>query len=304
MLDSQHGAMWAPPDRKPIMRGNAWMIPNWDLERPRRSPVSTPSPARLYDYYLGGKDNFAVDREAAEKIRAVFPALSDAAWANRGFHGRAARWMAEHGIRQFIDIGAGLPTMENTHQVVQRITADARVVYADNDGDVVTHARALLADGPNVTAIDADVRDPDSIVSNGDLRGLIDFGEPTGLLITAVLHFVSDDADPLGLVKRLMVALAPGSYLALSHVTADGIPPAAIQAGREIYEQSTEMIYLRSKAEIEQFFAGLDLVQPYPECPAGISFVGEWGCVDPELADSDGSRVMYCGVGQRRAAAT
>jgi len=268
----------------------------------RRPPVSaiTPSPARLYDYYLGGKDNFAADRAAAEEIRKAFPALSDAAWANRGFHGRAAAWMARRGIRQFIDVGSGLPTMDNTHQVVQRIAADAKVVYADNDRQVVCHARALLVGGPNVTAIDADVRDPDSILGNTELRELIDFSEPGGLLATAVLHFVSDAHDPWALVARLMAALPPGSCLALSHVTADGIPPHAVQAGIDVYEQATEKIYPRGRAEVERFFDGLELAPPQPGRPPAVTYVGEWGCDDPKLADSDGSRALYCGVGHLR----
>ena len=247
----------------------------------------------------GGKDNFAADRAAAERLREVFPALSDAAWANRGFHGRAATWMAEHGIRQFVDVGAGLPTMDNTHQVVQRITPGARVVYCDNDRQVVCHARALLADGQNVAAIDADVRAPEALLENDELRALIDFGEPAGPLVTAVMHFVSDTDDPWDLVARLMFALAPGSYLALSHATADGMPPQAVQAGEEIYRHATERVYPRSRADIERFFHGLQLVPPHAHCPPVVTYAGEWGCVDPVLADSDGSRALYCGVAQR-----
>ncbi|MGH3274148.1 MAG: SAM-dependent methyltransferase [Streptosporangiaceae bacterium] len=256
-----------------------------------------PTPARLYDYYLGGKDNFTADREAAEKIRAVFPALSDAAWANRGFHGRAA-WMARHGIRQFVDIGAGLPTMENTHQVVQRVDRCARVVYADNDRQAVCHARALLVGGPGVTAIDADIRDPGALLGNRELRELVDFSEPAGVLITAVMHFVTDADHPWDLVAQLMSVFAPGSYLALSHVTADGIPPAAVQAGTEVYDHATEKIYPRTRAQVERFFNRLDLLPPYRHSPPALTYAGEWGCEDPSLADSDGSRALYAGVGR------
>jgi hypothetical protein len=282
------------------MAGKDEMSPGCDQRHAPFAFAIKPSPARLYDYYLGGKDNFAADRAAAERIRAAFPALSDAAWANRGFHGRAAKWMAERGIRQFIDIGSGLPTMENTHQVVQQVAADARVVYADNDRQVVCHARALLVGGPNVTAIDADVRDPSTILDNRELRELVDFREPAGLLMTAVMHFVSDADDPWSLVARLMSAFPAGSYLALSHVTADGIAPSAVRAGIEVYEQATEKVYPRSKAEIERFFHGLELVPPYSRCPPAVTYVGEWGCEDLVFADSDGSRALYCGVGHRR----
>jgi S-adenosyl methyltransferase len=281
------------------MAGGDWMSPEWDRATLPVAPAIKPSPARLYDYYLGGKDNFTADREAAEKIRAVFPALSDAAWANRGFHGRAAAWMARHGIRQFVDIGAGLPTMDNTHQVVQRISPCARVVYADNDRQAVCHARALLVGSLGTTAIDADVRDPGALLGNGELRELVDFTQPAGVLITAVLHFVADAGDPWTLVTRLMEPFAPGSYLALSHVTADGIPPAAVQAGTEVYEQATQAIYPRTRAQVERFFAGLDLLPPHRHSPPAVTYVGEWGCEDPALADSDGSRALYSGVARR-----
>jgi S-adenosyl methyltransferase len=294
----------ARADAAPTTAGDDWMSPEWGRHRLLSTSVIKPSPARLYDYYLGGKDNFAADREAAEKIRAVFPALSDAAWANRRFHGRAAVWMAERSIRQFVDVGAGLPTMDNTHQVVQRIAPGARVVYADNDRQVVCHARALLADGPDVTAIDGDVRDPDAILGNRELRELIDFSEPAGLLMTAVMHFVSDADDPWNLVAHLISAFPAGSYLALSHVTADGVPPSVVQAGMDVYERATERVYPRSRAEVERFFHGLELLPPHEHCPPAVTYVGEWGCADPLLADSDGSRALYCGVGQRPQAQT
>jgi S-adenosyl methyltransferase len=278
------------------MPGGDWMTVQGDLNGTLTTSAIKPSPARLYDYFLGGKDNFAVDRASAEKIRAVFPALSDAAWANRGFHGRAAAWMARQGIRQFVDVGAGLPTMDNTHQVVQRIVPHARVVYVDNDRQVVCHARALLADGPGVIAIDADVRDPDAMLGNRELGELMSFAEPAGLLITAVMHFVADADDPWALVARLAAALAPGSYLALSHVTADGIPPEAVRTGTDVYEHATARVYPRTRAEVERFFDGMDLLAPHPHSDPGLCHVGEWGCEDPTAADSDGSRALYCAV--------
>ncbi|MGH3275145.1 MAG: SAM-dependent methyltransferase [Streptosporangiaceae bacterium] len=278
------------------MDGDDWMSPEWDRATLPVASAITPSPARLYDYYLGGKDNFTADREAAEKIRAAFPALSDAAWANRGFHGRAATWMARHGIRQFIDIGAGLPTNDNTHQVVQRIDPCARVIYADNDRQAVCHARALLVGGPVVTAIDADIRDPAALLANRELRELVDFTQPAGVLITAVMHFVADTDHPWNLVTQLMDAFPPGSYLALSHVTADGISPAAVRAGTEVYDHATEQIYPRTRTDVERFFDGLTLLPPHKDSPPAVTYAGEWGCEDPVLADSDGSRALYAGV--------
>jgi hypothetical protein len=259
-----------------------------------------PSPARLYDYYLGGTDNFEADRQAAETIRARMPELADAAWANRGFHQRAALWMASFpGIRQFIDIGSGLPTQNNTHQAVQKVTPAARVVYVDNDPLVRVHANALLTGEGSTRVITADLRDPDGVLNHPDTRELIDFSQPVGLLMTAVLHFVADSSDPWRLVSRYLAELAPESYLALSHITADQKPPAAVQAIVGIYEGATERIYMRTRAEVERFFVGLDVVTPYEGAAAAVTYVGEWGAEDPRLADSDGSRWCYGGVARK-----
>lgn len=258
-----------------------------------------PSPARLYDYFLGGKINFPADRAAADRLRADLPELSDVAWANRGFHQRAARWLAETcGIRQFVNIGSGLPTQGNTHEVVGSVAPDARVVYVDNDPMVRSYAGELLAGRRLTTFVAADLRDPDSVLNNRSLLALIDFTQPVGLLMTAVLHFVSDEADPWGLVARYVNALAPGSYLAVTHATADNLPPRGVQSGLALYAKSTENLYIRSRAEVQRFFAGLDLVQAWPGAEPGLVFLGEWGAEDPELADSDGSRWGYCGVGR------
>jgi hypothetical protein len=272
-----------------------------DAERvPPGIDPTRPSPARLYDYYLGGSDNFPADREAAEKIRARMPELADAAWANRGFHQRAAVWMAgSRGIGQFIDIGSGLPTQNNTHQAVQKVAPDARVVYVDHDPLVRVHANALLTGEGSTRVITADLRDPDGVLSHPQTRELIDFGQPVGLLMTAVVHFVGDGSDPWGLVARYMAALAPGSYLALSHVTADQKPSATVRTILDIYAGATEQIYMRTRAEVQRFFAGLELVPPYEGAPAAVTYVGEWGAEDPALADSDGSRWCYGAVARR-----
>ena len=259
---------------------------------------TTPAPARLYDYYLGGSNNFEADRIVAEQLRHGLPELSDAAWANRGFHQRAAGWLADQGVRQFIDLGAGLPTQGNTHEVVQR-TANARVVYVDHDPMVLAHASQLLSGTPATALVLADLRDPDSVLGHDNLRELIDFEEPAGLLMTAVLHFVADSADPWGLVQRYMSALAPGSYLVLSHATGDRLPARAIEAMLKTYENATEKLVLRSLPEVQRFFTGLELVPPYEGAEPGVTFTGQWGAVDPDSADSDGSRVLYCGVAKR-----
>jgi S-adenosyl methyltransferase len=260
---------------------------------------AVPSPARLYDYYLGGRQNFPADRAAAQRIIAAMPDLPDAAWANRSFHQRAARWLAERGIRQFIDIGSGLPTVGNTHEVVQAVAPDARVVYVDIDPMVALISAELLSGTRTATVVTADLRDPATVLNHPDLCALIHVGEPTGLLMTAVMHFVASSSDPWGIVAQYLAALAPGSYLVLSHVTADRLPPNGVQEGLDVYAKATENIHVRPRDQVERFFEHLDMVPPYDGAPPGVCYVGEWGAEVPALADSDGSRMMYCGVGRR-----
>jgi hypothetical protein len=261
---------------------------------------STPSPARLYDYYLGGSINFEADRAAGDRLRDALPDLYDAAWANRGFHQRSARWMAsEHGISQFLDIGSGLPTQGNTHDAVGAVIPDARVVYVDNDPMVRAMSGGLIDDATHTDLVIADIRDPGEVLGHPDLTALIDFSEPVGLLMTAVVHFVADGSDPWGLVKRYTGMLAPGSYLALSHATADNLPPLSVQAMYDTYENASTRIYLRTRDEVERFFEGLEFVPPYDGAAPGVTYVGVWGADDPEIADTEGSRVLYCGVARR-----
>jgi hypothetical protein len=262
-----------------------------------------PAPARLYDYYLGGTNNYQVDRDAAERVRQVIPELSDAAWANRGFHQRAARWLAEQGIDQFLDIGSGLPTVGNTHEVVKKVNPEARVVYVDNDPIVLAHASQLLSNTGRTQVILADLRDPGALLGHPEIRSQLDFGRPLGLMMTWVMHFVAPALDPWELVRRYVGATAPGSYLVLSHVTDEKTPPRAVQAAVELYSRASENLYFRSRADVARFFAGLELVCPSPGAVPGVDHVGEWGADDPALADSDGSHWSYCGVARRPAMA-
>ncbi len=262
--------------------------------------TTRPSPARMYDYMLGGTHNFQVDRDATEEFRAQLPDLEDAAWANRGFHGRAARWMAvKHGISQFIDIGSGLPTQSNTHQVLHAINPAARVAYVDNDPMVQVLARELLTDDGTTAVIQADLRDTDALLSHPDLRRLIDFDQPVGILMTAVLQFVPDDADPWAVVSRYVSAIAPDSYVAISHITGDKVPPRSIATGVRIYANASESAHPRTRADIERFFTGLEIVPPYQGASPTVCHVGVWGSEDPDSADSDGSRVFWCAVARR-----
>jgi hypothetical protein len=267
---------------------------------PPGADVSRPTPARLYDYYLGGQNNLQIDRDAARRLLAVVPELPDYAWAARGFHRRAVIWLAgEKGIRQFIDIGFGLPTQNNTREAAQKVVPDPRVLYVENDSTVPAHATALLTGEGATRVITADLREPGTILDHPRTRELIDFSEPAGLLMTDLLHFVSDRSDPWGLVARLAGVSAPGSYLVLSHLTGDQKPPAGVQAFVDLYENATEQLHMRAKAEVERFFTGLELVPPHAEAGPGLAWLGEWGAEDVAAADSDGSRWGYCGVARR-----
>jgi hypothetical protein len=258
-----------------------------------------PSPARLYDYFLGGTNNFPVDRELAERLKAVAPDVVDGMWANRGFHGRAAVWIARQGISQFIDIGSGLPTQNNTHESVHRVTPDARVVYVDNDPMVAAHSEPLLAGEGTTTMITADLREPEAVLGNPDLRRLIDFSAPAGVLLTSVMHFVADDSDPWRIVAAYVAAMAPGSYLALSHATHDGFAPRTIAQGMGTAQTLSVQAHTRTRAEVERFFDGLELVPPYEGAEPVVTYVGVWGAEDPGAADTEGGRMSYCGVARR-----
>jgi S-adenosyl methyltransferase len=275
-------------------------VPPAPIVPPEVDP-SQPSPARVYDYLLGGVNNFAADRAAAELMKSMAPELVDAAFANRGFHQRAAKWIAERGVRQFIDIGSGLPTVGNTHEVVRKVRPDARVVYVDNDPMVRLYGSHLLGADDRAAVVLADLRDPESVLGSDAIRDLIDFSEPAAVLMTAVLHFVSYDDDPVALVGRYTGALAAGSYLAVSHITADQKPPKAVEMIKEAGRRSAGGSYPRSKAEVERIVGGLEVVPPYEGAPPEVTWVGLWNCEDPAEADSEGSRWLYCAVARKPA---
>jgi hypothetical protein len=270
------------------------------LHAPEGLDASRPSPARIYDYMLGGQNYFEADEAAAKRIIRAVPEIRDTAWANRGYHQRTAAWIARQGVRQFIDIGSGLPTVGNTHEVVKRVHQDARVVYVDIDPMVEWQSREMIAADDTVSVLCADLRDPDSILGSEVVRKLIDPRRPTGIMMTAVLMFVSDTSGPWELVSRYVHAMAPGSYLSLTHLTGDSKPPAAVEGLRAAFDHATERMHFRSRSQVERFFAGLEMVPPYDGAPAEISFAGTWGAEDPDLADSEGSRWMYGGVAKTR----
>ncbi|WP_433172669.1 SAM-dependent methyltransferase [Actinoallomurus sp. CA-150999] len=245
--------------------------------------IATPNVARMYDYFLGGKDNFAADREAASRILKVFPDTPVAARANRDFMRRAVRHLSAAGISQFLDVGSGLPTQGNVHE----LAADARVTYVDNDPMVLCHARALLGGASDVSIIQADLRDPESILGHRDLN--LDLSRPVALLLVAVLHFVTDDEAPYDILARFRDALPSGSHVVISHLTTEGVPEEHVRAGRAAYQNATAPIVPRSREGIRRFFDGLELVDP------GLTRIAEWRPDDPNTPRSHG----FAGVARR-----
>ncbi|MEV4313545.1 SAM-dependent methyltransferase [Actinocrispum sp. NPDC049592] len=224
---------------------------------------SRPSAARIYDYFLGGKDNFACDRAVADQLMRIAPETPAMARASRAFLGRAVRFIAEQGVRQFIDIGTGLPTRSNVHEIAQAVAPSTRVVYVDNDPAVLAHARALLDDNPQTAVVEADLRDPARLLNDPDLERLIDFGRPVGLIMVGIVYFLTEVDRPFDVVRILRDALPSGSYLAMTHVVADD-RLAQLGQAQELYRSFTKQTGtgLRSRDEVTAFFHGLDLVEP------------------------------------------
>jgi hypothetical protein len=225
--------------------------------------TGVPHIARVYDYWLGGKDNYAADREAAEKVIATAPHVLDSVRAQRAFLGRVVDYLvAEAGIRQFLDIGTGLPSANNTHEVAQRAAPQSRVVYADNDPIVLAHARALLASSTEgATAyLEADLRDTGRLLT--DAADTLDFGQPVALMLLGVLHCIPDQDQPHAIVARLLAAAPPGSYLAIAHPASDIASEQMARSSRDYNQTAAAPVTMRTHAEVSRFFDGLDLVEP------------------------------------------
>ena len=261
---------------------------NRDYENPvQPSNAAKANVARIYDYALGGKDNFEVDRVAADALLDVVPGLRATARENRQFLQRAVRFAASQGVAQFIDIGSGLPTVQNTHEVAQGVNPDAKVAYIDYDEVVLAHARALLAENENVIAEAGDLRKLAQIVTRLSELGFIDFGKPVAVLLVAITHFLGEDCyDIVGQVKE---RLPSGSYLILSHATADNASPEEAGQIHATYRASTASATLRTHDEVTKFFDGLELVEP------GVTGVGDWG----DNVHDASSTLCYGGVGRK-----
>jgi hypothetical protein len=263
---------------------------------PAEIDVSRPQTARMYDYYLGGKNHFAADRELAEKLLASVPSARTAARENRAFMGRAVRFLAgQAGIRQFLDIGTGLPTTNSVHEVAQAIAPAARVVYVDNDPLVLAHARALLSSAPEgrTAYIHADLRDPTAIVSNPAVREVLDFDQPVALMLVAILHFIPDKDHPAEIIANLLGALPSGSYLVASHGTHEH-DRAGFAVGQQAYQSSGVTARARDSGDFAELaFSGLQLVPP------GVVLVSEWRPDNPSPRPSPAEVGIYGGVARK-----
>jgi SAM-dependent methyltransferase len=262
-----------------------WVPPEVDTKRA--------NVARVYDYWLGGSHNFLPDQDLGRAIAAVEPNARAIARANRAFLGRAVRVLADAGIRQFLDIGSGIPTEGNVHEVAQHAAPGTHVVYADIDAVAVAHSKAILAGNADAAIIEADLREPEKIIAHHTVGPLIDFSQPTAVLLVAVLHFIADAEDPWRIVATLRDALAPGSYLVLCHGT-DESKPAVAHAFEKVYNRSvTAQGHIRSRAKILRFFDGFDLVDP------GLVFMPQWRPDSPADVPADPSQFWgLAGVGR------
>ena len=267
--------------------------PNWapgdvDLERP--------SVARVYDYWLGGAHNFAADRAAAEKALEAMPEIRTVVLNHRAFLRRAVRYLLDRGVRQFLDLGSGIPTVGNVHEIAQAADPEARIVYVDLDPVAVAHSRSLLGDNSRVSVLQADVRDAQDVLTSPEVAEQLDFDEPVGVLMIALLHFVSDEDDPWGMIGRYRDRLAPGSYLAISQAgyDEDDVESAAYAEARRIYNRQVTQSTFRGRAEFTHLFGGFELVEP------GVVRVPEWHPESPADVEEAGKRFPgFAAVGRK-----
>jgi SAM-dependent methyltransferase len=252
--------------------------------------TSVPNVARMYDYMLGGRENFQADRDAAERILRLMPGVREMVLDNRAFLRRAVRYLAEQGISQFLDIGTGLPSQENVHEVAHRTNPEAKVAYVDRDPIVVSHGKALLAKSRHVIVVNADLCEPEALLRRVD--GHLDFTRPVAVLLLHVLNFVADDDDPARIIACLREALCPGSYLAIAHVTGDGVPGDIEARARATYDQANDRLWPRAKDRVLGFFDGFGLVEP------GLTPVHEWRADEGACCGREVS-VAWVGVGRK-----
>jgi SAM-dependent methyltransferase len=255
--------------------------------------TATPNVARIYDYLLGGKNNFTADREAARRLIEAIPDAAAIARDNRSFLGRVVRYLVtKGGIRQFLDLGSGLPTQANVHELAQGVAPDARVVYVDNDSMVASHGRARLASDGQVAMVFADLREPVGILRHPDFLGLLDLAQPVGVLCTSTLHFIADEAEPHKIIAEYRDHLAPGSYLAITHGTLEEDPGGDSGKAEGVYRQASSQLHVRPLPEVLRFFDGFELVEP------GLTWITEWR-PEPGTAPIGRQHSLRGGVGRK-----
>ncbi|MFC8842692.1 SAM-dependent methyltransferase [Streptomyces griseoincarnatus] len=263
------------------------------MERPAWAPrsidITVPSVSRMYDYYLGGSHNFEVDREAARKAMEFMPGLPKVIQANRAFMRRAVRFAVSEGVTQFLDIGSGIPTFGNVHEVAQAADPEARVMYVDRDPVAVAHSKVVLEGNDRADVLAADLRKPQEILGSDEVGRLIDLNRPVALLLVAILHFVEEADDPYGAVAELRGALAPGSMLVLTHATYEGIPlpPERAEGAVDVYRDMRNPLIMRTRDEIARFFEGYDMVEP------GLVPMPRWR---PDTAPEDEDPYAFSGL--------
>ncbi|MEU4007110.1 SAM-dependent methyltransferase [Streptomyces pseudogriseolus] len=263
------------------------------MERPAWAPrsidITVPSVSRMYDYYLGGSHNFEVDREAARKAMEFMPGLPKVMQANRAFMRRAVRFAVAEGVTQFLDIGSGIPTFGNVHEVAQAADPEARVMYVDHDPVAVAHSKVVLEGNDRAGILAADLRKPQEILGSDEVGQLIDLNRPVALLLVAILHFVEEADDPYGAVAELRDALAPGSMLVLTHAAYEGIPlpPERAEGAVDVYRDMRNPLIMRTREEIARFFEGYDMVEP------GLVPMPRWR---PDTAPEDEDPYAFSGL--------
>jgi trans-aconitate methyltransferase len=272
------------------------------MERPERTlgkiDVDRPSSARIYDYFLGGAHNFEVDRLAAAEIAKVHPAIGSAMRANRSYLRRAVNYLGHSGVEQFLDLGSGIPTVGNVHEIAQRANPAARVVYVDIEPIAVTHSNTILAGNDNAIAIRADLRDAEQVLTDPGVTGLLDLSRPIGLILAGVLQYVPDDDHPAAMIADYVRRLTPGSHVAMSHPSMDELTServAGATAATGVYQRTDTPFHYRTRAQFETFFDGLELIEP------GVVHMWDWR---PELGadvvELDGQVTGFAGVGRKR----
>ena len=263
-------------------------------DTPSEFEAERPSAARIYDYLLGGYHNFEADRMVADRFRELLPEIPLYMQANRAFLRRVVGYLVDQGVDQFLDLGSGIPTVGNVHEAAQAINPAARVVYVDIDPVAVRQSEEILKGNANAIALYGDVRQPETILEHPDVRRMLDFDKPVAVLLMAILLFVTEDEDVKRTVRVLRDALAPGSYLAISHPTDDNLPQEQVEKARNLYAASGNPVNIRSFGQIKSFFEGLELVEP------GLVYVSRWRLEGPDdLFDQPESSGYYGGVGRK-----